>query len=263
MKRLLLLALLFCSRVSAQQHKTILAIFAHPDDEVTMAPVLAKYAAAGADVYLAIVTDGRLGVNDFAHLPPGDTLATIRVGESRCAAEQLGIHPPIFMGLHDQLDLTLGYPALVHSMDSIYKAVAALLIKIHPDIVITWSPGGWTGHSDHCLVGNIVTSAYLGAHWQKVPKLFFARMPANRPIEKGWTYSDADSAFLTVRIKLSPEDMAKARRAWLCHKSQFRPEDVDRLQKMIWDMDKPVSYFVRFAPTGTVEDSFFDTSKKK
>ena len=223
MKKIFFLALFFCGRLSAQQHKTILAIFAHPDDEVTIAPVLAKYAAAGADVWLAIATDGRLGVSGFAHIPAGDTLAAVRVGESRCAAEQLGIHPPIFMGLHDQLDLTLGYAALIHSMDSIYKAVASLLKSIRPDIIITWSPGGWTGHSDHCLVGNVVTSAYLGAQWQKVPKLFFPRMPANRPFENGWTYSDADSAFLTVRIKLSPEDMARAKRSWLRHKSRVPP----------------------------------------
>jgi LmbE family N-acetylglucosaminyl deacetylase len=263
MKKIFFIALFFCGRLSAQQHKTILAIFAHPDDEVTMAPVLAKYASAGAEVYLAIATDGRLGVSGFAHIPAGDTLAAVRIEESRCAAAQLGIHPPIFMGLPDQLNLGSGYQGLVHSMDSIYKLVAGLLKSIHPDIIITWSPGGWTGHPDHCLVGNIVTSAYLGAHWKKVPKLFFARMPADRPIENGWTYSDADSAFLTVRIKLSPEDMTKAKRAWLCHKSQFRPEDVDRLQKMIWDMDKPVSYFIRFAPTGTVENSFFEPPAKK
>lgn len=257
MKKIFILTLLFCSRLSAQQHKIILAIFAHPDDEVTIGPVLAKYASAGADVYLAIATDGRLGVSGFAHIPAGDSLAAVRVLESRCAAEQLGIHPPIFMGLPDQLDLGSGYGAYVHSMDSIYKAVSGIMKRIHPDIILTWSPGGWTGHADHCMVGNIVTSAYLDGHWKKAPELFFARMPSNRAFENGWNYSDADSTFLTVRIKLSPGDLSKAKRAWLCHKSQFRPEDVDRLQKMIWDLDKPVSYFIRFAPTGKMENSFF------
>jgi hypothetical protein len=38
--------------------RTLLAIFAHPDDEATVSPVLAKYAAEGVTVYLAVATDG-------------------------------------------------------------------------------------------------------------------------------------------------------------------------------------------------------------
>ena len=49
--------------------KSILAVFAHPDDESTIAPILARYTREGAKVYLVIVTDGRYGTNDF-HVPP-------------------------------------------------------------------------------------------------------------------------------------------------------------------------------------------------
>ena len=53
----------------------LLAIFAHPDDEASVAPVLAKYASEGVRVYLAVATDGRLGVSPHAGFAAGDELA--------------------------------------------------------------------------------------------------------------------------------------------------------------------------------------------
>jgi hypothetical protein len=53
--------------------KVILAIFAHPDDEEWVAPVLAKYAEEGVSVYLVVATDGRFGVTPHAKIPAGDS----------------------------------------------------------------------------------------------------------------------------------------------------------------------------------------------
>jgi hypothetical protein len=41
--------------------KTILGIFAHPDDENMVGSVLAKYARQGSKVYVIIATDGKYG----------------------------------------------------------------------------------------------------------------------------------------------------------------------------------------------------------
>ena len=83
----------------------LLAIFAHPDDEATVSPVLAKYASEGVQVYLATATDGRLGVTAHAGIAAGDALVEARTKELQCAAEKLGIHPPIQFGLHDQMKM--------------------------------------------------------------------------------------------------------------------------------------------------------------
>jgi LmbE family N-acetylglucosaminyl deacetylase len=88
--------------------RTLLAIFAHPDDEATVSHVLARYAAEGVTVYLAIATDGRYGVTEHAKIPAGDSLAAVRAEEAKCAAEKLGIEPPILFGLHDQLKMGEG-----------------------------------------------------------------------------------------------------------------------------------------------------------
>jgi len=41
--------------------KTLVAVFAHGDDEGAAAPILARYAREGAQVYLVIATDGAQG----------------------------------------------------------------------------------------------------------------------------------------------------------------------------------------------------------
>src|SRR6056297_266944 len=73
-------------RVNAQvdledDERTMMAIFAHPDDEMTVSPILAKYAEQGTKVYLVICTDGRYGTNDFSGLEGGDSLVAIRKKE--------------------------------------------------------------------------------------------------------------------------------------------------------------------------------------
>src|SRR5688500_5194942 len=41
--------------------KTLVAVFAHADDEGAAAPILARYAREGAPVYLVVATDGAQG----------------------------------------------------------------------------------------------------------------------------------------------------------------------------------------------------------
>ena len=81
--------------------ETLLAVFAHPDDESTVSPILARYAREGVDVTVAIATDGRLGFREHAGIPAGDELAAVRREEMECAAGNLGIELVPFE-YHDQ-----------------------------------------------------------------------------------------------------------------------------------------------------------------
>ena len=86
------------SRLSAQGgSKTLVAVFAHADDEGGAAPILARYAREGAKVYLIIATDGAQG-GAHTSIPRGPELARVRSEEARCATDALGIHPPILLG---------------------------------------------------------------------------------------------------------------------------------------------------------------------
>src|SRR5438034_1257814 len=59
----------------AEAPRTLLAVFAHPDDETLVAPLLAAYARRGVRVQLAIVTDGEKGTQAHAAIPAGPELA--------------------------------------------------------------------------------------------------------------------------------------------------------------------------------------------
>src|SRR5512142_795919 len=92
----LLISVMFAEAAAAQrqQPRTLLAIFAHPDDETWVGPVLSRYARSGVKVYLAIATKGEKGVSAHAGIPAGEPLAAARHDEAVCACRQLGIEPP-------------------------------------------------------------------------------------------------------------------------------------------------------------------------
>src|SRR6266850_2529609 len=75
----------------SQGRRPILAVFAHPDDERVIGPLLSKLARDGREIHLVIATDGSKGVRDFARIPAGPELAAARTKEAQCAANGLGV----------------------------------------------------------------------------------------------------------------------------------------------------------------------------
>lgn len=255
----LLFAVLLTNCMYAQKGNVILAVFAHPDDEETVGPVLAKYAAEGANVYLMVATDGRYGTAEHAHIPAGDSLVAARKLEIICAAEQLGIHPPILLGLPDQLGVESKYYGGVwQSLDSVHKAFVKAMLTLKPDVVITWGPSGWTGHPDHRLVGDVVTEIFMTRRWQNNPKMYFEEMPTGSMPKDKPIFETVDSSFLTVRISLSAQDLAKGKAGWTCHHSQYTPAVVNMLHSALWNPAKPVAYFRPLVYTGKMKYSLFE-----
>ena len=74
--------------------RTLVAVFAHPDDESAASPLLARYARDGVKVHLIIATDGAAGGQQTS-IPRGPQLARARAEEARCATDALGAAPPI------------------------------------------------------------------------------------------------------------------------------------------------------------------------
>ena len=238
--------------------RTLLAIFAHPDDEETVGPVLAKYAAEGIKVYLVIATDGRLGVNDHAKIPAGDSLAAVRKIELQCAAEKLGINAPIMFGLHDQLKISQGLGEVSNQLDSLRRGVAKLFNELSPDVVITWNASGWTGHMDHRLVGSIVTEVFESRQWAKPANLYYAGIPTGKmPADSPMQLATVDKSFLTVSIAVSDADYAKSKEAWLCHKSQYTPEAIDGMQTMIKQATQNTWYFRPHSGSSKLKQTLF------
>jgi len=194
---------------------------------------LSRYAAEGVKVFLAIATDGRYGVTTHAGIPAGDSLAASRARELTCAAEKLGIQPPILFGLHDQFKMQGGYDSVHHQLDELRLQVRKLFDEIRPDAVITWGPSGWSGHHDHRLVGAVVTEIFESQQWDKPKQLFYPAIPTGKIPVGAKGYATTDSTYLNVRIGASETDYERARESLQCHASQYTPEVMDQMRGMI------------------------------
>lgn len=204
--------------------KVLLAIFAHPDDESTVAPILARYVREGVKVYLLIATDGRLGVNDFSGLEAGDGLVAIRKEEMKCSAEKLGVEL-IHLAYHDQLRAAEGYDGHMPQAKALIKEIHTLISELKPDALITWGPDGGSNHMDHRLIGASVSSVFLSQKWEKPSALYYYGSPSSKiEDEESKILRGVEDGYLQTHISYSDEDFELAIESMLCHKSQFQPE---------------------------------------
>ena len=88
------------SETSPSAPPPVLAILAHPDDEILIAPILARMAREGGEVTVVFATSGEAGPG-VSDMEPGEALAAVREDEARCAAFALGLPEPIFWQLGD------------------------------------------------------------------------------------------------------------------------------------------------------------------
>ena len=79
------LAMVLPLSTQAQASRPIVAVFAHPDDERVIGPLLSRLAREKRETHLVIATDGSKGVRDFARIPAGAELAAARAKEAACA----------------------------------------------------------------------------------------------------------------------------------------------------------------------------------
>jgi LmbE family N-acetylglucosaminyl deacetylase len=78
-----------------EKPRTLVAVWAHADDEGPVAPILARYAREGVQVHVIIATDGAQGAANTS-VPRGPEIAKLRVEEARCSAQALGMSFPTF-----------------------------------------------------------------------------------------------------------------------------------------------------------------------
>ena len=208
--------------------RTLVAIFAHPDDETIVAPALARAAREGARVYLVVATDGRRGAAPHSGIPAGDSLATVRAGEARCSAATLGAQPPVLLGFEDA-GLSVLRPWPGEPLDRLARRVETTLRELRPDVVLTWGPEGGYGHQDHRLVGDVVTQVFQSGA-AGAARLLYVGFTADRiagaPRWYGSRVYPTAPALLTTRIAFEERDREAARRAIACHRSQATEKDM-------------------------------------
>ncbi|GGG11528.1 hypothetical protein GCM10007304_26960 [Rhodococcoides trifolii] len=150
----------------------VLGIFAHPDDETICAGgTLAKYASDGADVRVVSFTKGGGGQIRDASTATRATLTAVREKELAAAGAELGLAETQCL---DFVDGDLGAVAASVLAD----IASALLDEFAPDVVITFGPDGFSGHSDHIAVGAAVTTACT--EHESAVRLFHCYLPRSR-----------------------------------------------------------------------------------
>jgi len=182
-----------------------LAVGAHPDDvEFGAGATLARWAAAGCTVTLAVVTDGAKGSWDPGQDPA--ELAARRAAEQAAAAETLGVAEVVRLEYPDgELEPSLELRA----------AVCRLVRRHRPDVLLSHDP--WERyqlHPDHRATGFAAVDGVVAAR----DPLFFPEqeLPAHRPAAiLLWSADEPDhaepasAAFLERKVA-----------ALLCHTSQ-------------------------------------------
>lgn len=145
-------------------NRTLMAIFAHPDDEAFgTGGTLAKYAHEGVDVHLVTATLGEAGQMASSDITLTAPLSLLREQELRCACEQYGGITLHLLGYMD------GQTAIVPLSLAVYKIVK-LIRQLKPDVLFTFGPDGIYGHFDHLVVHRWTMAAItLAAQADKWP----------------------------------------------------------------------------------------------
>jgi LmbE family N-acetylglucosaminyl deacetylase len=125
---------------------TLLAVWAHPDDEAYLgAGLMSAIASSGGRVVCATASLGERGTDDASAYPP-DRLGPIRLNELERSLAVIGADRPVVLGYPDG-----GCNQIPDRMGA--NRVASLIEEFRPDIVLAFGPDGVTGHPDHRAIG--------------------------------------------------------------------------------------------------------------
>ena len=205
---------------------TLLAVWAHPDDEAYLcAGLLALAVQDGRRAAVVTATRGEAGSWDEERWPPA-SMGRLRSEEMASSLAVLDVTE------HYWLDYVDGTCDTVDDAEATAK-VATIIADVRPDTVLTFGPEGQTGHPDHLAVHRWTTGAFELAA-PSGARLHYSVVPAG-PIEEhiDWLREinvfDANSPLvapvdeLSINLALTPELMALKTKALEAHASQFGP----------------------------------------
>lgn len=129
--------------------RTLLGVWAHPDDEAYLsAGLMARWRRRGDRVVVVTATRGEHGTADPDTWPPA-RLAAHRERELRASLAALGVDELRLLDFED------GRCTERDGTDDIAFHIA----DVEPDLIVTFGPDGMTGHPDHRAVSRWTTHA--------------------------------------------------------------------------------------------------------
>jgi LmbE family N-acetylglucosaminyl deacetylase len=171
---------------------TLMAVHAHPDDEVIgTGGTLARYSAEGVRTVLVTCTNGEQG-DGPGGVKPGHEghnpaeVAAVRLAEVREAVGLLGVGELELLGYRDSgMD---GWAANADPgvfcnlpLEEAVEKVAGLMRKYRPQVVVTYDENGGYGHPDHIQAHRATVAAALATGIPQ--KLYYVAFPRSAFVE--------------------------------------------------------------------------------
>jgi len=149
--------------------RTLLVLFAHPDDETfATGGTLAHYARRGVRTLLGCATRGEAGVVHEEGAEPPEDMGKVREEELRCACRTLGVEEVRFLDYRDSG--MVGSPDNEHPRafvradpEEVAGRILSLFREFRPQVVITFGPDGGYGHPDHVAIHRHTVEAWQRA----------------------------------------------------------------------------------------------------
>ena len=223
-------ALALSTAAAAQSNRPLLAVFAHPDDERVIGPLLHRLSREGRETHLVIATDGSKGIREHAGIPAGPQLAAARKLEAECAAKRLGVRELHLIGLED------GGLASFENLGRLRTELAKIIGAVRPSVIVTFGPEGGTGHPDHRLVGNVTSQIVQSDEQYRTIDLLFASLPSERlrtaPTASP-TVNGMAEYLLTVRLPFESQDLVAGQESFACHKTQYTSTEMGAINRYL------------------------------
>ncbi len=269
---------------------SILAVYAHPDDEQGVSGSLAKYARQGVNTTILCATRGEVG-----EIAPGvdatpETLGQVREAEMRCAAAKIGVRHLYMLDYRDSgMDGTPENNDPRSLCQADLRDVAAHVTRAvreqKPQVMIAFDAWGGYGHPDHIQMHKAALMAFWmagdaryfpeqladGLQTWAPQKLYFHAWPRSRfhafaeylesrgeePPDwlAGFTLRALPDQVITTRIDVHEFVNLKVE-SLMCHASQLGPNTMfRRIPEALWhDTLKTETFMLAESRTGRAGD---------
>ena len=146
---------------------SLLAVYAHPDDELFHAGILASLSERGVRVVLVSATGGEAG-KVHPSLGPVNDMRALRTEELRHSCARLGIDEPVLLDFHDSARgerQRRDDPRALANVDmlEVEAAVCRVIRDVKPQVIVTGDPHGGYYHPDHLAIHRAVTAAFFSS----------------------------------------------------------------------------------------------------
>jgi LmbE family N-acetylglucosaminyl deacetylase len=229
--------------------RTVLAVFAHPDDEsLACGGTLARLADEGVRVVLLCASHGERGSSADPAVPRGPDLGRVRECELLEAAKVLGISEVILL---DHPDGEIRW----RNVEQLQEQIAQAITDHTPDLVITFDEDGLYWHLDHIGVHERTATA-VKSFGSAAPPLYYVTIPhgvmrevTNAAVANGWVPPGSTMFGITpdaFGLAAEPHDLTVNVGHWVprklqalqCHRTQMGPGNpfarLDAAQAMRW-----------------------------